>query len=39
MISVRKRKNIKVFLITASIGIVALGGQRVKWSIQKIKYL
>lgn len=29
MISVKKRKNIKVFLITASIGIVALGGQRV----------
>ena len=29
MISVKKRREIKVFLVTASIGIVVLGGQQV----------
>ena len=29
MISVKKRREIKAFLVTASIGIVVLGGQQV----------
>lgn len=28
MISVKKRREIKVFLVTASIGIVVLGGNK-----------
>lgn len=45
MISVKKRREIKFFLVTASIGIVVLGGQQVladaasEMSIQKIKCL